>query len=103
VALFLIVFHFAVPFLLLLNRPLKRRRHTLAVVAGAMLLISVVDVYWLVVPAFFPQAPRVKPTDLTVLVSLGGFWLWAFAGQLRGKPLVPMGDARLEVVSEHGH
>jgi hypothetical protein len=103
VALFLIVFHFAVPFLLLLNRPLKRRSHELALVAGALLLISVVDVYWLVVPAFFPQGPRVHVADLAALAAIGGFWLWAFAWQLRGKPLVPTGDARLEVVAEHGH
>jgi hypothetical protein len=103
VALFLIVFHFAVPFLLLLNRPLKRRKQTLAVVAGGMLLISMVDVYWLVVPAFFPEAPRVHAGDLAALVAIGGFWIWTFAGQLRGKPLVPQGDARLEMVTEHGH
>jgi len=103
VALFLIMFHFALPFLLLLNRPLKRRRHALAIVAAAMLLLSMLDVYWLVVPAFFPQAPRIHPADLAALASIGGFWLWAFAGQLRGKPLVPAGDSRLEVVVEHGH
>jgi hypothetical protein len=103
VALFLIIFHFALPFLLLLSRPLKRRKHVLAVVAAAMLLLSMVDVYWLVVPAFFPQAPHVRPHDLLALVAIGGFWVWSFAGQLRGKPLVPRGDARLEAVSEHGH
>jgi len=102
VAVFLIVFHFAVPFLLLLNRPLKRRKHILAVVAGAMLLISLIDVYWLVVPAFLPKAPTVHAADVAAVVAIGGFWLWAFAGQLRGKPLVPLGDRRLEVVSEHG-
>ena len=103
VALFLVIFHFALPFLLLLSRPLKRSKHILAVVAGAMLLLSMVDVYWLVVPAFFPQAPHLRLHDLLALVAIGGLWVWAFAGQLRGKPLVPVGDARLEVVSEHGH
>jgi len=103
VALFLIIFHFAVPFLVLLNRPIKRRKHALAAIAGALLLISMVDVYWLIVPAFFPKAPQVHPTDILALATIGGLWIWAFAGQLRGRPLVPQGDARLEEAHEHGH
>jgi len=103
IALFLIVFHFAFPFLLLLNRPLKRQKRGLSLVAGGLLLISVVDVYWLVVPAFFPKGPSVHLADVAALAAIGGLWVWAFAGQLRGKALVPSGDARLEVVPEHGH
>jgi hypothetical protein len=102
-ALFLILFHFAIPFLLLLNRPLKRRKAALATIAGALLLVTFVDVFWMVVPAFLPQAPVLHAGDLLGLFAIGGFWVWAFAGQLRGKPLVPLGDARLEEAPEHGH
>jgi hypothetical protein len=101
-ALFLILFHFAVPFLLLLNRPIKRRKEILAHVAAALLVISAVDVFWLMVPAFFPEAPHVHPLDLVAPVAIGGLWVAAFAGQLRGKPLVPLRDPRLEEAYQHG-
>ena len=103
VALFLILFHFAAPFLLLLNRPLKRKKQRLAAIAAALLVISMVDVYWLITPAFFPKAPEVHASDVLALLAIGGLWVWAFAGQLRGKSLVPLGDARLEEAPEHGH
>ena len=100
--MFLIIFHFAAPFLLLLNRPLKRRKEVLAVLAGAMMVVSAVDVFWLVAPAFFKDAPRVHAMDVVAPVAIGGLWIAAFAGQLRGKPLVPLNDPRLQEAYEHG-
>ena len=103
VAAFLIVFHFFVPFFILLNRPVKRRKHALGVVAGAMILISAVDVFWLIVPAFFPTTPTVHLTDLLAAVAIGGFWLWAFSREVRGRPLVPLRDSNMEEAAvEHG-
>jgi hypothetical protein len=102
IAVFLIIFHFAAPFLLLLNRPLKRRKEVLAVLAGAMMVVSAVDVFWLVAPAFFKDAPRVHAMDVVAPVAIGGLWIAAFAGQLRGKPLVPLNDPRLQEAYEHG-
>ena len=72
-------------------------------VSAGLLLISLVDVYWLVVPAFLPKAPRIHPSDLLAVIAIGGIWVWSFAVQLRGKPLLPLGDARMEEAPEHGH
>jgi hypothetical protein len=66
-----------------------------------MILISAVDVFWLITPAFFP-APTIHLTDLLAAVAIGGFWLWAFAREVHGRPLVPLRDPRLEGVVEHG-
>jgi len=33
--------------------------------------------------------------DLAAPVALGGIWLWAWSGQLRGQPLLPVHDPRL--------
>jgi len=52
VAVLLIVFHFAVPFVLLLMRFIKRRARVLAAVAAGLMVMSAVDIYWLTVPAF---------------------------------------------------
>jgi hypothetical protein len=101
-AVFLLIFHFAVPFVILLNRPIKRRKEILATVAGSLLVISAVDVFWLLVPAFFPEAPRVHLMDLIAPVAIGGIWVGVFAGELRGKSLVPLHDPRMDEAYERG-
>src|SRR6266404_1728608 len=55
VALALVIFHFAVPFLLLLQRGLKRRADILFRVCLLMLVVRVVDVYWIVEPSFYEK------------------------------------------------
>ena len=51
-ALFLVIFHFAVPFLLLLSRDLKRMPHRLVWVALALLVVRYIDLFMLVSPEF---------------------------------------------------
>ena len=58
VAVILMVLHFAVPFLLLLQSGVKRRLARLSFVAGMLIVLSLVDVYWLVVPAFERMGPE---------------------------------------------
>src|SRR5262249_43944309 len=55
VGLFLVLFHFGLPFLLLLSRPLKRDVRLLGGVAAALLVARVVHLYWLVAPALPPK------------------------------------------------
>src|SRR6185503_7496935 len=47
VALILVVFHFALPFVLLLSRDLKRNANRLIVVAVGVLLMRVLDLFFL--------------------------------------------------------
>ncbi len=101
-AVFLLIFYFGLPFFILLNRPVKRQKRLLAAIGAGMLVISAVDVFWMIMPAFFPEAPSLHLTDLLALAGIGGFWLWAFARQLRGRPLAPLRDPRMEVAVEHG-
>jgi hypothetical protein len=46
----LVIGHFALPFLALLSRPLKRRPTLLAIAGGWLVAMHYVDVYWLVMP-----------------------------------------------------
>src|SRR5205809_3849881 len=55
VAAFLALFHFAVPFLLLLGRANKRKKTFLGAIAMAVLLMRWVDLYWLIAPSFLPR------------------------------------------------
>lgn len=52
VAVSLILLHFALPFFLLLHRPIKRQVRRLAWVAGLVLVMRVIDTVWLIYPAF---------------------------------------------------
>jgi hypothetical protein len=101
IAVILVVLHFALPFLLLLQRGVKRRLRTLSFVAGMLLVLSLVDVYWLVAPAYETSGPRVFPLDIFALVGIGGVWLAAFFSQLKKWPLLPQHDLRFEGVLEH--
>jgi hypothetical protein len=99
----LIVLHFAVPFLLLLQRGVKRRLRVLSKVAGLMVVLTLVDIYWIVVPSYETHAPRVHWLDLFAVIGIGGVWLGAFLSQLKRMPLLPLHDPRFAGVLEHEH
>jgi len=103
VALVLIVLHFAVPFVLLLQRPLKRRLDRLSLIAAGVFLLSMLDVYWLVIPGFRDQqnGPHLHVLNFLALVAIGGLWVAAFLWQLRRWPLLPQHDPRFEGALEH--
>ncbi|PYQ15678.1 MAG: hypothetical protein DMF80_08255 [Acidobacteria bacterium] len=97
IALLVLLFHFVLPFLLLLSRDLKRSAPTLARVAGALFLVRLVDLYWLVAPDLHHHgALRVSWTDVTAPVGVGGIWLFWLARELRVRPLLPQRDPDLE-------
>ncbi|MFQ5962462.1 MAG: hypothetical protein ACE5MG_13815, partial [Candidatus Methylomirabilales bacterium] len=101
IALFLIIFHFAMPFLLLLSRITKRNVQMLSAVAGAVIVMRLVDLFWLVVPAFHHTGVTIHWMDLVAPVGVGGIWMWFFIWQLKGRPLLPLHDPRLEGIVSH--
>jgi hypothetical protein len=105
VAVVLIVLHFALPFLLLLQRNVKRRVERLGRVAGMMMVLSMVDVYWLIVPAYEPDKIQFIPLllDLLFVVLIGALWLGVYFWQLKRMPLLPLHDPRFEGVLHHEH
>jgi len=96
VALTIVIFHFAVPFALLLFRGVKRREDRLFRVCLLMSVIRLVDVYWITEPAFYGQHLGVHWMDFVTPLAVGGLWLAVFFWQLRSRPLVPVGDPRLQ-------
>jgi len=97
VGVFLVVFHFVVPFFALLSRPLKRSPRALGWVAVYVLFVHYVDVYWVMMPALQHEAhaPRPHLADLAALAGVGGAALAFVLWRLKGRPAVPVGDPYL--------
>ena len=102
VALFLIVFYWAIPFLLLLSRDVKRRMQVLAGVSAGLIIMGWVDLYWMITPSFFPRGPHLSWTDIVLPIGLGGLWVSWFVWQLKQRPLLPLRDPRFEEVLNVG-
>jgi hypothetical protein len=103
VGLFLVLFHFVLPFLLLLSRGLKRRPRTLGALAAWVLFARLVDIFWMVRPEFFHPGLDLHWLDLALPVGIGGIWLGAFFSQLRTRPLLPLGEPELiEILAAEG-
>jgi hypothetical protein len=103
IAVFLLIFHFFFPFFLLLQRGVKRRLHVLSMVAALLFFMTLVDMYWIVVPAYEVFAPRVHALDLLAIIGIGGVWVGGYLWQLKKRPLLPLHDPRFEGVLEHQH
>jgi hypothetical protein len=100
VAVALILFQFALPFILLLSRNTKRDSRTLAAVAAAILFMHWLDILWMVVPTFYPAQFHFHWLDITAPVAIGGLWLAAFIGYLKARSLLPLHDPRFTELLE---
>lgn len=104
VGLALVVFHFAVPFALLLSRDLKRNARRLARVAMLLVAIRYLDLlFWIAPNALpgFPHGLRFQWMDIVVPAGIGGIWMAAFVWALRQRPLLALHDQRFEEVVGH--
>lgn len=102
IALLLVVFHFALPFLLLLSRGLKEQHRTLTRVAKAVIIMRLFDLFWLIAPELSKDGISVSFMDVLLPIGLGGFWLWGFFGNLQSAPVLPANDPDLRMVTQHG-
>ncbi len=114
VGLALILFHFALPFALLLSRGLKRSSRLLRRVAVLMLIMRVIDLVYLFAPAVHKASEQhdagLSPVDFVTMfgmtIGLGGIWLTYFFMQLRKRPLLPLQARGLDealAAAEHHH
>ena len=97
------ILHFAAPFLFLLSRSLKRNPRKLVIVAGLVLVMRVVDLYWILIPAFTHEHFHLSWMDIVAPIGMGGIWLWFFFWQLGKRALIPINDPQFESVMEQQH
>jgi hypothetical protein len=105
VGLALILFHFALPFVLLLSRGRKRVPRSLRRVALLLIFMRVVDLVFFFAPSVHQGGEgdwgvRDLLTSFlpmtAMALGLGGIWLWYYFGQLSSRPLLPLGERDLE-------
>lgn len=107
VAVVLMVFHFALPFFLLLIRFNKRKIAILATIATFMLVMRWVDLTWLIAPAFqhgdggHGGQHFIHWLDIVMPIGLGGLWVGFFAYQLGRRPLMPVEAVKLAAGGHH--
>jgi hypothetical protein len=77
----MVVFHFLVPFFLLLMRKVKQRGTYLAVVCAILFAARLPEVLWLIVPSFQPDRFQLHWMDFSLPLSFLLLWCWPF---LRG-------------------
>ncbi len=103
----IILLHFALPFLLLLSRDLKRNSRRLVIVAWLIIIMRFVDLLWLIVPEFeHGHAGHLSNYFVYVAatVGMGGVWLFWFFWRLRQRALLPFNDPQLhEALAAGGH
>lgn len=102
VGLALIILHFALPFMMLLSRDLKRNARKLALIACLIFLMRFIDIFWLIVPEFNREHFRLNWLSIAGAIAFGGLWIAFFLWQLRLRPLLPINDHELEEAIEHG-
>jgi len=98
-----VILHFALPFLLLLSRSLKRDPRKLVIVAAMILVMRVVDLLWMIEPAFSGEKFHVSWLHPLGLIAIGGLWLAVFTRELSRRALIPINDPQYESVLEQAH
>src|SRR6202163_4097653 len=102
VGLFLVVFHFAVPFALLLSRQLKRKARTLVRIASWILLMRMIDIFWHIEPASHPTF-HLSWLHFTSVAGIGGLWMAYFFYNLRSRPLLVLNAPQTLRLFEEQH
>lgn len=102
IAWFVIVGGFFVPFTALLAPRTRQTLGFLLTIIGLLLVVRVLDMYWIVMPAMRKNGVDFQWTDVAALVGIGGVWFTAFATQAAKAPLVPIRAPRMpEEALEH--
>ena len=103
------VFHWLVPFSLLLSRDLKRNKRKMIWLCCWMLFARVIDMFWIIEPNFKYAAGNLtgEPfsiiTYFTVPIAVLGLWTAYYITQLMARPLITVNDPHLEEILEPEH
>ena len=103
-----VIFHWLLPFTLLLSRDLKRIKSRLVVVCCGMIFARCWDMFWLIEPNFRDAARNLHFSFgilqyAVVPVALISFWMAYYFSQLKTRPLVATNDPHVAEILEPEH
>jgi hypothetical protein len=75
--------HFALPLAILLSRAAKRSPRFMGWLAAALVVVHMVQVYWMVIPSVRPTSFSVAWSDPAALALVAGLWLFLWRRALR--------------------
>ena len=101
VSISLLVFKFIVPFLALLPRWTKRNLNALVPIACLVLLMQLVDLYWLIYPHFNPEFPHFGLLEISIFLGFTGVFIKSVFSFLQKHSLVPLKDPRSQESLKH--
>lgn len=105
---------FAIPFLVLLSRSTKQNRNQLFYIAGFLMFMRVIDIYWMVAPSInmpltrelYPAATKAMSgapfhlLDIIGVVTFASLWFGLFLRNFRQRPLLPVNDPYFSINPE---
>lgn len=102
------IFHWLIPFTLLLSRDLKRNKKRLVRVCQWMVFARAFDLFWLIEPNFKDAARNLHFSwgileYVAVPVAMVAFWVAFFCMQLKTRPLVQTNDPHVAEILEPEH
>ena len=102
------IFHWLIPFSMLLSRDIKRNKKRLTRVCQWMIFAKAFDLFWLIEPNFKDAARNLHFSwgileYATLPVALASFWIAYFCIQLKRRPLVQVNDPHLVEILEPEH
>ena len=101
VAISLVALGWFLPFLLLMQRKIKRQAHLLVGVAVIVIVARHFDLYWQIGPAFHHDGFHGPHwMDLAMPFAIGGFWLALFSWLLKARPIT---NNQVEMIHAEAH
>ncbi len=102
------VFHWLIPFSLLLSRDIKRNKKRLVRVCQWMIFARAFDLFWLIEPNFKDAARNLHASwgifeYVAVPVAMTAFWVAFYCTRLKTRPLVQVNDPHLAEILEPEH
>jgi hypothetical protein len=102
------LFHWLIPFTLLLSRDLKRNKKRLVRVCQWMIFAKAFDLFWLIEPNFKDAARNLHFSwgileYVAVPVAMTAFWFAYYCTRLKARPLVQTNDPHVAEILEPEH
>ncbi|HEY7000288.1 MAG TPA: hypothetical protein VH330_00990 [Candidatus Udaeobacter sp.] len=94
-SMLLVVGRFFVPFPILLMQSIKKHPHQLAILAGWMVFMQMLDIYLVVLPSLHGTGFHPSIWDLISLIAIGATLAWFYLRLLPKASLFPVRDPRL--------